>query len=70
MIHSKVCLKVQDLIKNRKGGEYVPPYNQVDIIYEQAEKLEILDRILVLKGLFADSINILNKEKKYLFLSY
>jgi len=58
------------LIKNRKGGEYVPPYNQVDIIYEQAEKLEILDRILVLKGLFADSINILNKEKKYLFLSY
>ncbi|MCX6164089.1 MAG: hypothetical protein NTU73_04390, partial [Ignavibacteriae bacterium] len=41
--------------------EYIPLTNQVEIIYEQAKKLDILDRAVVLKGLFSDSINILGK---------
>lgn len=48
---------------NRKGGEYLPQINQVDIINENAKKIGVLDRIFILKGLFKDSINMIKENK-------
>jgi hypothetical protein len=41
---------------NRKGGEYIPPNNQIEIINHQASNLGVLDRIIVYKSFFSETI--------------
>ena len=44
---------------SRSAGEFMPPTNQVGVIWQQAAALGILDQIEIQQGLFAESIRML-----------